>query len=681
MQSTPIEDVVIGEKPPKKKKGKGLKIIIFLLFIILLVLSGLYWYFVYYKVEETPKQSFIKYIADNNIEALANDTLYREIFNKLNSRSYESNMSVSFSVKNPEKALKNEALNNVDISKFSINWNTIKDNDKQETFNEFEIKYASNGVLAFKTISDEETIAIMSDEIVNKYVGMRTEDFPVVMNSLTGMTIDTTGFNTASEYLNNIDNKNKLDIDSNFKKSKTTKYFNTFFEEIPEENFTKQENFVLQDSNKSVQTTAYILQLDQPNLNTITKQVLTELRNDTELLSKLVTGKDTEDVSDVTLDVFNEPELDPITTSVDGTEFEIGEEPNLDPVVAEDEIEDTEDIESSLTQKKGYAFNINEVITSLIVGQKIDTTLENLQSGIDNYIKDVEKDKGDGLKLTVYVSVDGTEKIDLVLPDLSTLDIVFNLKSERENKATITYLKEEEVFVDDEETDTYGPELQKNGYKIEISRDQRETGETLNIVYGNIKKEKIIQKTNIDLTTTGTMSSKQYKFDLKITYSDNENTIETKINNSLNFDSIAQIENLNEENYILLNSLTQEELIQTLDAIRIRIAEVYAEKIQNLNFINTNNQTPVVEQQETPNQPVFQPTADKETVKQALINKVSHDMGAAYNQDLQYTIQDLENLEVEGHVVSVVLTEEFATITIDGYKFNIDTGFNLTEVE
>lgn len=678
MQSAPIEDVVIGEKP-KKKKGKGLKVGIFLLFIVLIVLIGLYLYFIYFQEEETDKEAFIKHIADNNIGDIFEADLYREILSKYTNRSYESNTSINFSIKNPAAVIEDENLSSVDMSKFTLNWNTVKDVDNKRKYNELGITYSSNDLYTIKIISDEDIIAMRCDEIVDQYVGVFKQDFSSVFYEVTGLRVDTTDADKITEYLNSIDSKNKLDIDKNFKKSKITKYANVFFEGISEEKFAKHNNFLLQDADKSIQTTAYILELDQTDLRNTIKQVLTEFRNDTELLSELVTGKDTEDVSDVTFDIFNEPNLDPVMTSVDGEDFEDYNESDSEYIEEDDDlIEGLEEIESTLIRKDGHVFDIKELITSILIGKKIDTNLENLQSGIDNYINEIDEYDGKGLKITIYVSDEGTEKIDFDLPDSSKLDIIFGVKSSRENKAIITYLKDEEVFVDDEETDTYGMETQRNGFKLEINRNQRETNEIFDIVYGNIKKEKIIQKTNINLVTTGTMSSKQYKFNLKISYSDNENTIETNINSVLNFDSLPSIETLNADNYLFLNALSEEDLIRNLELIRSTTDRVYKEKIESLNFIDANNYTPVIEQPQAPQEST---TSDKETARQALIDTVVLKMTEAQDNGEQYTINDLENLQIQGHIVSVIVNEDIATITVDGYKFTIDTEFTLEELE
>lgn len=45
----------------------------------------------------------------------------------------------------------------------------------------------------------------------------------------------------------------------------------------------------------------------------------------------------------------------------------------------------------------------------------------------------------------------------------------------------------------------------------------------------------------------------------------------------------------------------------------------------------------------------------------------------------EYTIRDLENLEIDGYNISCTVTDEKATIVMGGYTFYIDSNFVLTE--
>ena len=64
-----------------------------------------------------------------------------------------------------------------------------------------------------------------------------------------------------------------------------------------------------------------------------------------------------------------------------------------------------------------------------------------------------------------------------------------------------------------------------------------------------------------------------------------------------------------------------------------------------------------------------------------MINKIVEMMDAAIANGEEFTIQNLVDLKIDGYKVSAAVTSENALIVVDVYKFNIDTGFVLTDVE
>ena len=74
-------------------------------------------------------------------------------------------------------------------------------------------------------------------------------------------------------------------------------------------------------------------------------------------------------------------------------------------------------------------------------------------------------------------------------------------------------------------------------------------------------------------------------------------------------------------------------------------------------------------------------TVTREEAKNALISKVGNMMQEAIDNNKELTIQDLENLKIDGYKVSSAVTAEAALIVVDVYKFSIDTTFTLTDIE
>ena len=54
-------------------------------------------------------------------------------------------------------------------------------------------------------------------------------------------------------------------------------------------------------------------------------------------------------------------------------------------------------------------------------------------------------------------------------------------------------------------------------------------------------------------------------------------------------------------------------------------------------------------------------------------------MGEAQSNNEEFTIKNLENLEIEGYEVSSTVTEEAAVIVVDTYTFRITPNFELLE--
>ena len=46
-----------------------------------------------------------------------------------------------------------------------------------------------------------------------------------------------------------------------------------------------------------------------------------------------------------------------------------------------------------------------------------------------------------------------------------------------------------------------------------------------------------------------------------------------------------------------------------------------------------------------------------------------------------FTLDNIQNLEIVGHMVNVVLEDNVIYVSIDGVKFKIDSNFNLTDAE
>ena len=308
----------------------------------------------------------------------------------------------------------------------------------------------------------------------------------------------------------------------------------------------------------------------------------------------------------------------------------------------------------------------------------MDATEKEIQTAIDDYIKKLPKE-GEGLTITTYVSEAGTEKISAVLPNSETVDMEFSSKSESERDVTITYLYEKETInYDENDVATYSAtdntltdelsvnKKQKNGIKLEIHKNKNDSNTTIKTVCNLIKNEKIEEKYTINLVTKGTENSKNINNDISVTYSNNEGEFKVSLENKIQFEKKSDIEKLTEENCLFLDKLSDEELENTITEISTKALQVYSEKIKNLDFIDTNTQAPAITQNNTKN---------REEAKDALITTVGNQMGEAQARGEEYTIANLEGLQIENHEVTVNIENDIAHVVVDGVKFTIDSNF------
>lgn len=61
-----------------------------------------------------------------------------------------------------------------------------------------------------------------------------------------------------------------------------------------------------------------------------------------------------------------------------------------------------------------------------------------------------------------------------------------------------------------------------------------------------------------------------------------------------------------------------------------------------------------------------------------LEEKISNMRNEAEQNEQEFTIQSLENLQIDGYEVSSAVTENSAIVAIDIYTFKVDSEFNIT---
>lgn len=219
-------------------KNKKVLIVIIVLLIILAVCGGALAY-VYFATDllKSNSQMFSKYGTMLDME------LYNFFYDE-NIKTYYTNKSAN----NYENTgvLRVKSGGNTDINtdlNLTIKGATDVDNDNFEQ--EITINYSDSEKFAFKLVKNNQMIALGSDEVANKYVGIKNENLDELSNKL--------GIDEEMKVPNNI-KLDKSSITVQNIKSLVTKYIGKLAGQLSESNFTKNNN------------TSYTLTIEKDNL-------------------------------------------------------------------------------------------------------------------------------------------------------------------------------------------------------------------------------------------------------------------------------------------------------------------------------------------------------------------------------------------------------------------------------
>lgn len=194
---------------------------------------------------------------------------------------------------------------------------------------------------------------------------------------------DILGIDINSNLIKSLKKSKKVTLTDEQKKEYINKYIMQISESIPEEKFEIQENIVIQKASSSSNATAYTLTLTQDELRYILTNLLTNLKKDEALLNELITKE-----------------------------------------------------ENAISEE----YRVYEGLIRIVLGNKINTNIKDLQKVIDNTIDSIKKWSGNGIVIKLYVTDLGIEKINVILPNENTLDFEFTKKAEEQNLLKITYL-------------------------------------------------------------------------------------------------------------------------------------------------------------------------------------------------------------------------------------------------
>lgn len=665
MKDNGIEDILIGETyKSSKKKRKGP--VIFIIILLMAVVAFAEWHFFTNKEIVNEKVLFSNSLLSSNTKKMLDNDFYSTIFDRILQENSE--MSTNITISSTENI---DALEGIDINNFDFELTSQNDLKEKNFYTELLLKYSGNDFLKFKGIVNDNKFAIISDEIVNKYVGVRSQNF----NDIFGSNIDL-------QFIYELINSEKIDLTEEERKTYLENYYNKIYNQIPLENFSKKDNYVITKKSDYIDVTAYEMVLNQSELNDIIVNLLTEIKNDEKLLNAIVL-KDVVEL-DLSGNEVNQDELEvrdggesislqllPVSEVNFQTAEEINTEENLEEFSQENfenEIEDVENVSEENEQAQELSLSTNEDfenkefttsdLIKILLGRKVNISIDKIVEKIDEYIENLE---GSGLTVTIYVSDEKTEKISLILPDENKIDIQFLENTDKENTIEITYL--------------YKASDYKDGFSVNIDEIHNSASSSIKVVRNYIEDERINKKVSFSIETEGTKNASSISNDIVITISTNSDETKIIAENKIKFLSDNFIlEKLTEENSVFLDDLEIEERELTIQAIKEKIDFVLDEKKNNMNLIDLNSGNSIVGQN------LNNTTANNYLlIKNALQNKINTLRDETIENGEEFTLQNLNDLSIDGYEVTTNVYEDRAVVVVDIYTFNVDMDFNVSD--
>ena len=294
-------------------KNKKVLIVIIVLLIILAVCGGAFAY-VYFATDllKSNSQMFSKYGTMLDME------LYNFFYDE-NIKTYYTNKSAN----NYENTgvLRVKSGGNTDINTdLNLTFKGATDVDNDNFEQEITINYSDSEKFAFKLVKNNQMIALGSDEVANKYIGIKNENLDELSNKL--------GIDEEMKVPNNI-KLDKSSITVQNIKSLVTKYIGKLAGQLSESNFTKNNN------------TSYTLTIEKDNLKNIMIYCLNEAKNDSEIIEMLGMSDDIstyQDNIDKEIGDLNEQDFSNTSIKITLTSTENGVEADVEVNTYEDNV-------------------------------------------------------------------------------------------------------------------------------------------------------------------------------------------------------------------------------------------------------------------------------------------------------------------------------------------------------
>ena len=301
------------------------------------------------------------------------------------------------------------------------------------------------------------------------------------------------------------------------------------------------------------------------------------------------------------------------------------------------------------------ADTINVFSTALSLAGYSETQLIAIVDNMIEQLENAEVDENSNVVIKVYDNNGQTVKLSIEYSGI-TMEIEY-VYGDSESSIKITSVEDETG----------------EGISYKITNRKSDLTQNLDFEISFIENDSVNQ--TITFATEVIRSGSEYTFNMNIDSQETDTSLTIESSSNIQFTDV-EVEDLTSENSVLLDDLTEEQQTELLNSISERLQIVLSEKMSELSFIDTNTNTTIVDQSSSTEE---DDTVLKEAAKQDLITAIQNEMTESINNGEEYTLQNLEGLQVDGHIVEVEISDDIAIVTVDGYTFNIDSEFNLSE--
>ena len=376
------------------KSYKKIILIVLIFSCIIIAISFSVYAFVKNNINNALKTEIFNGLKNSDISYFTDNKFYNSFLDKFQKNDYKVSSEISLST-----TMKNNILSDVDLSKFKFNYNISKNIKNNISYHTISTKYGENKFLTVDFVNEKKSFGIKSDEIVNRYVGLKKSNLQKVSDKILEKNIE---FSKTKDLTKFILEREKIDIEKIASYSVWENYIDIFKNNINAENILKKENVVVTLENDQVTTTEYTINFSTEQYNSILRNISSTLENDDEIISEFVVGKtsnvqetsntNTIKRSNSTVEIKAKENKHNATINIwnDGEEViqnQTSEQTNIEPSTNEETQNTTTDSASVLNQVETNTSTNNTVSDNTITNNTSDTQTTQIDNTISNDIE------------------------------------------------------------------------------------------------------------------------------------------------------------------------------------------------------------------------------------------------------------------------------------------------------